>query len=84
MTTPLLVLLPAGNCGKGSRSCDRATVDPFSDVLFGNRPLKGFGTDPESRLMVALSRTGEVLRYWRGMESSWMLDVSRWTAWFPM
>src|SRR5260370_19095261 len=33
--------------------------------------------------MVALSRTRDVLRYCRGMVSSWMLEVNRCTAWFP-
>src|SRR5258706_9421228 len=70
ITTPLLVPLPAGYWGNGTSSCDSATVEPFKEVLLGSSPLKGFGTEPERRLMVALSRTGEVLRYCRGMVSS--------------
>ena len=56
-----------GYCGNGIRSCCSATVDPFSELLFGIKPFSGLVTEPVIRLLRALSRNTEVVRYWRGM-----------------
>src|SRR5437763_13477658 len=74
ITPELKLPVPVGYCGKRDSSCATDVVVP-AGVPLVIRPENGLGTVAVSSLMSAWSRTGDVLRYCRGMPFNWVAEM---------
>src|SRR5437588_5097433 len=76
---------PTGYCGYRDRSCATEIVVAVLRLeVLGNRPRNGFGVVALIVAFTALSRTGSVLRYCRGIPFNCVTVIGRCTEWLPM